>query len=340
MSEVVVSEDEEEETILFADEPQLEQPVARSGLSVSKKGWAVRIALLFALIFLMCYNMVIALQLSDPLIVYSTLMPIQTLSIFFIGWFFFRNLSKGKKLDYQELVSVVIPIYNQKALIDEVVDAVFKSSYNHIEVIAVDDGSNDGTSEVLDCLKTKYPELTVIHQANAGKRRAVSTGFYASRGKYVVLIDSDSIVNKYAIEEFVKTFQSNYDVGAVVGNGNVLNSNKNFLTKCQDAWYDYAFNIHKTTESVFGTVLCCSGCLAAYRREAIAPFIPYWVGKTKVQKSEDKNQLLHTFWNLAPHNDQCSNSKNSVYSANQDKEKSCKSKDKIWVVCIKNNPFN
>ncbi len=86
----------------------------------------------------------------------------------------------------------------------------------------------------------------------------------------------------------MKTFNANPKVGAVVGYAKAWNSQKNFLTKCQDVWYDYAFNIHKTTESVFGSVMCCSGCLAGYRREAIANFIPYWV-KARIHNSDDRD---------------------------------------------------
>jgi hyaluronan synthase len=106
-----------------------------------------------------------------------------------------------------------------------------------------------------------------------GETNCGATGFYAAKGDFLVLIDSDSIVDKYAIEEFMKVFNSNPKVGGIVGNGKVLNADKNLLTKCQDVWYDYAFNIHKTAESTFGTVLCLSGCLAAYRRETIADFV-------------------------------------------------------------------
>jgi len=152
----------------------------------------------------------------------------------------------------------------------------------------VNDGSKDNTGRDLDLLAIEYPELKVVHQANGGKRKAVATGFYTSHGRFVVLIDSDSVVDEKAIEEFMKTFSTSPKVGAVVGNCKVLNADKNFLTKCQDAWYDYAFNIHKTTESTFGTVLCCSGCLAAYRREAIARFIPFWAA-ANVQNSDDRD---------------------------------------------------
>ena len=77
----------------------------------------------------------------------------------------------------------------------------------------------------------------------------------------MVLIDSDSVIDKHAIEEFVKAFDQNDQIGAITGHVKLWNSGKNFLTKCQDAWYDYEFNIYKTCESHFGAVTCCCGCL-------------------------------------------------------------------------------
>ena len=293
-TEVTISETEEEESDSSLWEETTDQPILNGQVvTIGKKAWAFRLVFLFTLIFLMSSNIIIALRINHPLVVYSTLMPIQSIAIFFIGWFFFKNLAHGKRADEKYLVSVIVPIYNQEALIEKVIDAVFKSTYRNIEVIAVNDGSSDGTVDILEHLESKYPQLTVIHRKNGGKRRAISTGFYASHGEFIVLMDSDSVIDENAIEELMKALQSNHDVGAVVGNGRVLNSNKNFLTKCQDAWYDYAFNIHKTTESVFGTVLCCSGCLSAYRRDAIARFIPHW-REWKVQNSDDRDLTTYT----------------------------------------------
>lgn len=255
-------------------------------IQVSKKAWVVRVVVLVAILMLMFYNLVWGWSTRDPLVIYSVVAPVHTFVIFIVGWCLFKNRANGKVPD--DLVSVIIPVYNQEKLIADVIKAVLDSSYINLEVVAVNDGSKDGTATVLDSLAEKCHRLKVIHQENGGKRRAVAAGFYASRGKFVVLIDSDSVVDKRAIEEFMKAFNSNPKVGGVVANGKVLNADKNFLTRCQDAWYDYAFNIHKTTESTFGTVLCCSGCLAGYRREAIAPFIPYWAAET-VQNSDDRD---------------------------------------------------
>ena len=243
-----------------------------------------------ALIVFMIYNISIALSVGDPLIVYSTIMPIHALIVLATGWIFFKNRAVGKVPD--DLVSIIIPVYNQENLIEKVVKAIFCSNYKNIEVVAVNDGSKDNSKAVLDKMAKENPRLKVIHKSNGGKRTAVAAGFYAAKGNYVVLIDSDSIVDKYAISEFMKVFAANPKVGGLVGNGKVLNTSKNFLTKCQDAWYDYSFNIGKTSESTFGTVLCLSGCLAAYRRETISRFMTFWAND-KIQYGDDRN--LTTF---------------------------------------------
>jgi hyaluronan synthase len=184
-----------------------------------------------------------------------------------------------------DLVSVIIPIYNQKDMIQLVIDSVVNSTYKNIEIIAINDGSNDGTQQLLDEFKNneenkyKYSNLKIIHKENGGKRSAVAKGFFESKGRYLVLIDSDSIVDKSAIEHIVNTFNTNPELGALTGHAKILNADKNFLTKCQDAWYDYEFNVYKACESYFGSVTCCCGCLAAYRRETIEEFVSLWIDR-------------------------------------------------------------
>jgi hyaluronan synthase len=280
------------------------QRISKAGrITVSKKAWVFRVFFLLGMVAYMIFNIRIALTVGDPLIIYSTLMPFHALAILFIGWVFFKHKATGKVP--VELVSVIIPVFNQEQLIEKVINAIFLSSYPNLEVVAVNDGSKDNSGKVLDELARQNPKLKVVHKPNGGKRTAVAAGFYAAKGDIVVLIDSDSIVDRYAISEFMKVFSANPRVGGVVGNGKVLNADKNLLTKCQDVWYDYSFNIHKTTESTFGTVLCLSGCLAAYRRETVAQFMSFWA-KDKAQYGDDRNltaYALATPWakrQLAP----------------------------------------
>lgn len=263
------------------------QRISNDGkIQVSKKAWVVRISALVGATLMVAYNVYLGLILNDVVVVYSTLLPIESILYVVVGWLLYRNPARGRVGNDQ--ISVLVPIYNQKSVIEIVIDAIYRSTYKNIEVIAVNDGSTDGTKEILDDLAGKYPNLKVVHkERNEGKRKAVAAGFYASKSSYIVLIDSDSIIDEHAIEQIMKTFNADAKVGAIVGNAKVWNSEKNILTRCQDAWYDYSFNIRKATESAFGNVLCCSGCLAAYRREAIVHYIPYWV-KAKLRDSEDR----------------------------------------------------
>jgi hyaluronan synthase len=281
------------------------QKISSEGkIIVKNRGWILRIVTLIGLIFVMAYNVQQGLTLGSSLIVYSTLMPLHTFLVLVVGWIFYKNpASKG--IAKNDLVSIIIPIFNQESMIKFVIDAIYNSTHQNIEVLAVNDGSTDNTRKVLDKLSTEYPNLKVIHKKNEGKRLAVATGFYKSKGRFVVLIDSDSVIDKNAIREFMKAFSTDPKIGGVVGYAKVWNSKKNLLTKCQDCWYDYAFNIHKTTESTLNSVLCCSGCLAGYRRNVIEPFIPYWIN-AKIQNSDDRDLTTYVYataWgkkNLAP----------------------------------------
>jgi hyaluronan synthase len=251
------------------------QKIAKSGrIQVSKKAWAVRAVTVLAISALIVYTIYISLEMHDVLIMISVVFPIQALTALIVGWVLFKTPAAGKLEN--DLVTVIIPVYNQKDMIGPVIDAIYESTYKNIEVVAVNDGSRDGTKEVLDRLAEKYQMLKVIHKKNEGKRKAIASGFYNSKGSFIIFIDSDSIVDVNAIEEILKAFKGDPRIGAVVGHAKVWNAGKNALTKCQDVWYDNSFNVRKSAESYFGSVLCCSGCLSGYRREAIANYLPFW----------------------------------------------------------------
>ncbi len=266
--------------------PKCAQRLSESGrIQVSKKAWLVRILTVLATSALVVYTVYLGIIAADPFIVAGVIITAHSLAYMIIGWFLFKNPATGKLAN--DLVSVIVPIYNQKGMIEIVIDAIFRSTYPNLEVIAVNDGSTDGTGEILNKLAKKYPTLKVIHKKNEGKRKAVATAFYNSTGKYLILIDSDSVIDENAITELMRAFKADSKIGGVVGYAKVWNAGKNVLTKCQDVWYDYSFNIRKCAESYYGSVMCLSGCLAGYRREAISEYIPYWIS-ARLKDSEDR----------------------------------------------------
>lgn len=176
-------------------------------------------------------------------------------------------------------VSVVIPAKNDPIMITEAVKSVLASTYKNLEIILVNDGSTDDTGSAMENMRKQFPDkINVIHLAhNVGKRKAVREGIVMgpARGEIIVLLDSDGVIEKTAIERMVMVFEDP-DVGAVSGHGRAVNGDLNLLTKMQDTWYDGQFSIMKAAESVFGTVTCCPGILAAYRKEAILPALDKW----------------------------------------------------------------
>lgn len=91
------------------------------------------------------------------------------------------------------LISVVIPYYNRTGTLLRALDSVTNQDYPNLEIITVDDGSSDGSFELVEKFKTEHPEvsMTNLRQPNAGPSAARNAGVRASRGKYIAFLDSD-----------------------------------------------------------------------------------------------------------------------------------------------------
>jgi hyaluronan synthase len=103
----------------------------------------------------------------------------------------------------------------------------------------------------------------------------MAAGIAATDAEIVVFVDSDSSLEPDAMRVLVQGF-ADPAVGAVAGHADVLNVRESWLTRMQAVRYYVAFQVIKAAESVFGAVTCCSGCFAAYRREAIMPHLRAW----------------------------------------------------------------
>ncbi|WP_343215381.1 glycosyltransferase family 2 protein [Ereboglobus sp. PH5-10] len=88
-------------------------------------------------------------------------------------------------------LSVIIPCYNERATIRTLVDAVLNCGVNPIEIVVVDDGSTDGTRDVLESEIAPLVSKIVYHEKNQGKGAALRTGFQHATGDYVIVQDAD-----------------------------------------------------------------------------------------------------------------------------------------------------
>lgn len=113
-------------------------------------------------------------------------------------------------------VSVIIPLYNRADLITGAVDSVLRQTLDGVEILLVDDGSQDDSYAVAQALERKYPNLRAFHQDNAGPGIARNLGLDHAQGEYVIFLDSDDWIPEGAYEALYQKAKET-DADVVVG---------------------------------------------------------------------------------------------------------------------------
>jgi hypothetical protein len=111
------------------------------------------------------------------------------------------------------LVSIIMPVYNGEAFIAQAIDSVLAQTYSNWELIVVNDGSTDGTADIL----TGYtdPRIRCIHQANQGLAGARNTGIYAAHGTYLAFLDADDEWSPLFRERCVAALESESNLAGI-----------------------------------------------------------------------------------------------------------------------------
>lgn len=104
-----------------------------------------------------------------------------------------------------DLLSIIIPVYNTAKYLDRCLESVLKQTYKSLEIICVDDGSTDASSEILEKYIASYPNIFVFHhEKNKGLLEARRTGIYKSNGKFIQFVDSDDTIDPKLCESAVR----------------------------------------------------------------------------------------------------------------------------------------
>ena len=93
-------------------------------------------------------------------------------------------------------VSIIVPVYNVCAYITTCIQSLIEQDIDDYEIILIDDGSTDGSSEICDELSKKYTKVIVYHKRNGGLSDARNYGLKKATGRYVLFVDSDDYVQK------------------------------------------------------------------------------------------------------------------------------------------------
>lgn len=95
------------------------------------------------------------------------------------------------------LISIIVPVYNVKKYLDRCVKSLLDQTQENIQIILVDDGSTDKSSEICDNYAQQFSNIEVIHKKNAGLGQARNTGLQFAKGDYIGFVDSDDYVSKH-----------------------------------------------------------------------------------------------------------------------------------------------
>ena len=168
---------------------------------------------------------------------------------------------------YQPSVTVLIPAYNEEAVIVDTVRAALAADYPRLEVLVVDDGSADHTSELVRKNFGSDPRVRLLTQENHGKPTALNHGLAVASGEIIVSIDADTIVDANAIPLLVRHF-ADPNVGAVAGNVKVINRNR-WITRWQALEYITSQNLEKRAFDLLNCIPVVPGAAGAWRAELL-----------------------------------------------------------------------
>lgn len=98
------------------------------------------------------------------------------------------------------IISVIIPVYNAALYISECIESVLAQTMPNIQIVIVDDGSADGTTEIIKSYEEKHDTIKAIYQRNSGVERARAVGFLAADGQYIGWVDADDIAKPEMFE--------------------------------------------------------------------------------------------------------------------------------------------
>ena len=163
-----------------------------------------------------------------------------------------------------EPVTVIVPAYNEAAGIEAAVRSIAASTHP-VEIIVVDDGSTDGTADIVEALG--LPGVTLIRKENGGKPSALNAGLQAATHDLVVMVDGDTVFEPDTVRALIQPF-ADPRVGAISGNTKVANRG-GILGAWQHIEYVVGFNLDRRLFDVAECMPTVPGAIGGFRRDAL-----------------------------------------------------------------------
>ena len=134
-----------------------------------------------------------------------------------------------------DLVSVIIPVYNAERYLNECIQSVLNNTYSNFELLCIDDGSTDKSLEILKKFACLDSRIKIITKKNGGVSSARNIGLHNCHGDYVMFLDADDYLTQDCIETLIDELKKN---NADIVSARAVNQLKNNLQNSSERWED------------------------------------------------------------------------------------------------------
>ncbi|MBR0430856.1 glycosyltransferase [Candidatus Saccharibacteria bacterium] len=138
------------------------------------------------------------------------------------------------------VITIIVPVHNTKKYLKRCIESILSQTYQNLEIILIDDGSTDGSEQLVEAYAKSHKQIKAIHQENQGLSSARNSGLQAANGKYISFVDSDDCVEPDMINRlFCTLVESQADITVcsfkeIYPNGKITHFNKNYSKTTYD----------------------------------------------------------------------------------------------------------
>jgi cellulose synthase/poly-beta-1,6-N-acetylglucosamine synthase-like glycosyltransferase len=239
-------------------------------------------------------------------IFFTSIYQVARLYIYFFGTLKWEQKVKFIKEDYKNisekeypLISIIVPCFNEETVITNSLKSLVQIDYPSYEIIVIDDGSTDRTSEFVQKYidQNESEPIQLITKENGGKAESLNFGIAKAHGEFLLFVDADSQIDKNSLKEGIIYHLNDSSIAAVAGAVKVRNTNS-LITMYQELEYGVG-DIQKAFMSNFGKVNIVPGPIGLFRRDALLEVGGYeLIDKTFAEDTELTLRLIKKGWKI------------------------------------------